>query len=163
MFNRDTKEGVVVFLDLEGVCIDRASTDFNNCSILIENLSRIKSFLKTEDEVQLFSFAIWDESDRLSFSNSGLKASLEKSIEHKIEIVPTRNEIKAIVSRFKHLRLDDVDFSAIFDKHSAFMAFILASDIENAILIDDTVPDSFMIFNVERGTVKIQTINIESL
>lgn len=147
-----------IWIDLEDTVIDNWSSGY----LLHLNVEKIKTFLneKKPHRINIWSFAIWYEKQKLDFINSGMKESIECALESLIDQYPSIEEMRALVYDFEHIHYQDTnDFILLNGKAWSFIKFAsLFSDTE-FFLIDDSVP-SLTVQNRQTNTI-IHLLNIE--
>lgn len=143
------------FFDLEETLI----TEFDNPVII--NREKVKN-LWVPPKVGIFSFAIWNETDRIQFTNF-MKPMLEDVFEFVITEVPTMDEITKLI-KTKWIAIQDRDdVFDFFDKERAFIEYCrLMYPNDNCILIDDRVDNITLRNGLVTGT-EIKTININDV
>lgn len=145
-----------VFLDLEGTIIDMWDNP-----VLI-NVDKIRDFLAKHNvsEIEIFSFAIWDENDVNAFDD--IKESLEKNLCVNIKTTHPLNDVSKIVNKFNHFQLKAIETASLWGKARSFEDFIDAThENSHCILIDDIIPMK-RIENKDTGNI-IELINVDSL
>jgi len=150
---------VKVFLDLEETIIESWSNP------LLMNVGKIGNFLHTAgvEEVGIFSFAIWNEQDRIDFVKRGIKQAIEISLGVTIKEILTVPNIANEVFWKTGLRMDINEFITIWGKQRAFIdwALITQRNEKRVILIDDVVRNIDVI-DRDRNLL-IELINVEKL
>lgn len=146
------------FFDLEETMI----TSWTDRCII--NRDKIKNFIDANNikSVNIFSFAIHDDNDRIDFIDN-IQPELEDVFDIKIVNVPTVEDIQKIILLKTGNNFDKFELLSIWGKLKTFhdfIPFMFKRDIE-AILIDDVVPNSVLVFKDKN--IKIETINILSL
>lgn len=140
-----------IFLDLEETVIQ----SIDNPILLHENISKIKSFISSEDKIILFSFALWERKDltehlsELIFSEFG-----SFDVVWKMDLFPLfqkRFGIKDI--------LDFMDFSN--DKELCFQMFILEEILSGrcgeCIFFDDRIRT----FDLRINSVLVKFVSVK--
>lgn len=158
----------ILFLDLEDTIITPVTTGWHNIDLI--NLEKIKSFI-LENKIttlNIFSFAIWNESEKEKFSDKCLPW-IESELGHKVSFIPTVDShiINACCLQ-KGLNRSTVDFSdlgAFWSKDIAFMLCIkewFKDKTDNhCFLLDDVVENVDMFFS--KNNLKISILNVDKL
>lgn len=159
-------------LDLEDTVIEAmTSSSFQYASLLDGNIRRIRKYLSRylNPQLHIFSFAIWNDSDRQSFK-AHLQEHLERQFGLRIYNIPTLEEIKTWVAARRKLHKDKLSLSDMIDflgKGEAFRDYIhqlhttLVDSSLFHVLIDDSVVDETWAWPKQH--VQGQLININSL
>lgn len=127
--------------------------------------SRIKQWLDEQGvkDIHIWSFAIWDETDKQIFLQSGMKDMIESALERSIDEFPSVKEMQAVI--FKHERMmyeSRTEFMQLNGKQWSFIKYCLGEyPGQCCILIDDAV-SSLHIKDMKSGT-EIQLINVGDL
>lgn len=137
-----------IFLDLEETLID----DWSTRNFLAENAKHIFRQLHPSDELNIFSFAIWNEKDLKDF-NLSLREPLEKFFMREFAQVPTFFQIFETVKKFRSLDIGFADFSSIFPKHLAFIEFIRATESEGEFWLFDDMVEDWDIFTANKKII----------
>jgi hypothetical protein len=139
------------FFDLEETII----SEFDNPRLI--NIKKVND-MEYPLEVGVFSFAIWNERDRIQFSNY-IQPMIEDAFGFKVITVPTMDEITSVVKQ-KWIAIEDRDdLFDFFDKERAFVEYCrIMFPGENCTLVDDRVPN----MSIHENNTIIQTINITS-
>lgn len=128
-----------VWLDLEETIISSWHE-----SLLI-NHNVIKGWLDDNHigDINIWSFAIWDEGDRDEFVESGMKASLERVLKRKILTYPSLRDMRRMIYQYEKVTYShNSDFMSMNGKHWSFIKFCAGEHPDKrCILIDDTVPN----------------------
>ena len=143
------------FFDLEETLI----TEFDNPVIM--NKDKVKQCW-FPPEVGIFSFAMWNETDRIYFTNT-IKPLLEDVFGFVITEAPTIDEITEVL-KTKWIAIQDRgDIFDFFDKERAFIEYCRLMYPEQACtLIDDRVHNTCFRNGLVTG-VEIKTININDV
>jgi hypothetical protein len=148
-----------VWIDLEETIIDSWSSG------LLINHHKIKNWLDTNniDDINIWSFAIWDEKDQKEFVSSGMHESIERVLNRKILSSVSVTEMHKLVYQYEKVRYDnDTDFMSLNGKHWSFIKFCMGHHVgQDCILIDDCVP-SWIIEDTKTGG-KITLINVRDI
>ena len=146
------------FLDLEGTIID--SWD----NRVFVNYSRVKDFLSQRmiKEVNIFSFAIWNEKDLNVFNQKDFKGWLEDALEVKIVSTPTVEDIKKVVQHHRGINWETHELISVWGKLRSFQDFCIAC-FENCscTLLDDAVPNMTQVMH--DSNLVIKTIDVETI
>ena len=145
-----------VFLDLEQTIIDEWSNP-----VLI-NVGKISNFLRQNnvDEIEIFSFAIWDENDVQGFYD--MKEALEDVLSVRITIAHRLENVAKIVNKHNRFQLELAETVSLWGKAKTFEDFIEATCRDShCILIDDVVPTK-RIDNKDTGNI-IELFNVNRL
>jgi len=116
-----------LFLDLEDTVIAPVMEGWFNTHLI--NTVKVKRFIAEfkPDAVHLFSFAIWDETQKAGFK-LGTQSILEQELGIKLNLIPMVDvEIKQACCSVRGLFPDRVDFNDMSDfwgKHEAFRLFV---------------------------------------
>ena len=156
-----------LFLDLEETIITNWSE-----SVLV-NAGAIKEWIdqmfETDRvEVRMFSFAIWNDLDKLHFEMSGMKAMIERALDVVIVEWLSVDEMRKIVEEWSGIQyFDTTDFVSMNGKHGCFEKVCLARETNaECTLIDDVVPDRSIIDrtrNLEIHFVPVQHLTNQEL
>jgi hypothetical protein len=150
-----------LFLDLEETIIK----SWDNS--LLCNVNTVKKFIETSSFVEansanllpvtIFSFAIWNEKDKLDFVWS-MQERIETVLQTKVERVVTVEEIVNSIRRNMKAHLSVHDVVSIWGKHRAFFDWCRFEEECNCRLLDDCVPNLFLV-NKDTG-FSTETINL---
>lgn len=148
---------VKVWLDLEETIID------NWDSGLLINPGRIKKWLKSTynvDEINIWSFAIWNEADKLEFVSTGMKAAIEKALECRIIDFPSVEDMQQLIEKYEGIIYDSRgEFMQLNQKRWSFMKYCLGYEPNTrCVLLDDAVP-SWELIDWKTKTV-VHLVNI---
>ena len=135
-----------VFLDLEQTLVESwdAPWRVNQCQAFRDLLVKIQTDFPNA-EFHMFSFAIWDVNDVLTFE--GFKENIENSFNIKISNIPTRDNVLRAVKSVRKLQiLDGDEMSQLFGKSDSWLDFCKCHNITDAILFDDLVNNMFSTF-----------------
>lgn len=161
-----------LFLDLEDTIITPVLNGWFQTELI--NVQKINEFIDTfkPDHVHLFSFAIWNETERQGFER-GARSMIENALNRKLECIPTVDDhiIPACcnVLRISREKVDFSECSAFWGKQGAFKLFcqdkfgarLWRSDLDSieVVLLDD------MVFNEDfdwpDSRIKGHVINID--
>ena len=146
--------------------LDLEETIINNWNDgLLINSTRIRNWLDNNniDDINIWSFAIWDEKDQLEFVKSGMKESIERVLRRQILSYPSITEMSKFVYQYEKIHYDGrTDFIAINGKHWSFIKFCMGQHPgKDCILIDDSIP-SWNIEDTKTGG-KITLINVRDI
>jgi hypothetical protein len=151
-----------VFLDLEETLII-SWDDPTFC-----NLQKLRKFFKDREveSFSVFSFAIWDEKDRVFFCNN-LKDSCESALQSKVRSFPSVDDLVSIIGKRNRISIDRHDLLQLFGKQNSFIEFCFNEAEKNPnhdnhfVLIDDVVIDC--VIESKHLNLKIEIINVDSL
>jgi hypothetical protein len=129
-----------VFLDLEDTVI--SSWDFP----VPINIQPIRDWLDSigkTPQVHIFSFAIWDASDKAKFLHDGMKKMLEQELNAEIVEWLSVTEMHDIVEEWSGFKFESrMEFMQFLGKHDAFIKLCLAREQRSrCVLIDDAIPN----------------------
>ena len=147
----------ILFLDLENTLIDA----WENRSIC-SNWRIIKNWIHSTkwDMIHVFSYAIWNNTDQLTFNNE-LRPWLEETFDIKFNpVILTVDMMRIICAHHLKIVMNKDDFFSFMKKEIAFR--IICEDKfkgYECILLDDMVKDSILTLN-DPHTV-IQTFNVK--
>ncbi len=147
-----------IFLDLEGTVI----TTWGDAMLC--NTAVVGKFLKAEGvtEVDIFSFAVYDDADRQSFNN-GIKKALEmSSLGVTINHCPTVDDMMRVVKRFTMTAWTRQEMLSVWGKYRTFVDYCRAQykDME-CVLVDDVVPNMTIVDHDKNLTIRF--VNVETL
>lgn len=147
-----------VWLDLEDTIINSWSDG------LLINYEKIKTWLDTNNigNINIWSFAIWDDTDIEYFETSGMKACIERVLDRKILAYPSVEMMQKFVFTYESIHYSSrEEFMQLNSKKWSFIKTILGrynNGPQHVVLIDDAVPTMDIIDH--NNDVKIQLINI---
>ena len=148
-----------VWLDLEATIITCWEEGF------LINQEVIKSWLDENNigDINIWSFALWDEKDRDEFITSGMKSAIEKVLDRRILTHPCIREMRAMIFKTEKLKyISTRDFIQINGKHWSFIKFCMGEHPDKkCVLIDDMVPSIEIRDSRTQGEIIL--INIEDL
>jgi hypothetical protein len=158
----------ILFLDLEDTIIEPVLTGWHN--FIPKNMDEIKRFIQEEkfEEISIFSFAIWDQTQKKQFEKSCQKW-LEKELNIPFTMVPTiDDEILQSCCKQKKIHPQTIDFKDIVDFWSKDLSFILCikdwfqneKDVD-ILLLDDAVED--MDIHIKQNNMMIRLKNVDRL
>lgn len=130
-----------VFLDLEETII----VSWHNPTLI--NVRAIKTWIDRmvvrPTTVNIFSFAIHNDTDRDVFVKHGIQRMIEEALELEVDEVLTVPEAMKIVTSWNGLHFDGVtDFIQVMGKHGAFEKVCLARESNcKCVLVDDAIPN----------------------
>lgn len=155
------KQNIKVFLDLEDTIIN----SWLNPTLINVGVIRtwIDSMVETDDvEISIFSFAIWDDKDKVDFVGTGVKASIEKALNVKVVEWLSVAEMQQIIETWSGFRYTDrTDFMQLHGKHDAFIKVCLARDEKNTcVLIDDAVPHRTTFDHERQLTIELMPVQL---
>lgn len=144
-------------MDLEETVIQQ----WGNWELIEDQCTFIfKNTLET-DEIWMFSWAIWNDSDKELF-HKRLRHPLENTLGRKITNVPSILDFMTWIRNCSHLKkMTQEDFFDFFIRKEQALAFLAMHGVfqdKHIILFDDTVTNARMEFADYRTT--IQTVNI---
>ena len=153
-----------LWLDLEGTVINNWDD-----ALFTAYIPKIRRFIKSKPndvEINIFSHAIYDDSDVNTFINSGMKDSIESSLKVDIKCYPSVEQIMNSIYKFDKIKYDSVhEFITLNGKFFSFIKFCRSlpkPDIKTCYyLIDDCVEDSLLEFHTQNK--QIVCINVNSL
>jgi len=158
--NRDQLQ---VFLDLEQTLV--ASWDDRtrmNASKRFRDLLWEVLALNPNCQINLFSFAVWDEHDVSQFME--FKDSIENEFNFKFSKIFHRGNVLDAVKKVRKLQLLDGDeMSQLFGKSDSWIDFCKHHQFGKAILFDDMVDNAIIDF-VDRTShlpFRLQTVNVK--
>ena len=179
--NALTTNKIAIFLDLEKTVIDSWDSGKlleSNIAKITRHVRTLNSLTDTKLDLGIFSFAIWNDNDRIEFIEKMLPA-----IEEVIRIDVNQDLIPSIADLVQHIKkkqnlsvFDHNEFFNFFNKKSAFLAwgeqFVKASaeqppQFKMIELIDDMVDNSIMHLMskpfADTDTTVVSTININDM
>ena len=128
---------------------------------VICNKEKVMKFVKNHSptEVNIFSFAVWDDKDRYHF-NENMKSWLEDVFEFRINRVPTVDEMVRKIHTQKGTVFTRSEFTAIWRKEKAFIDWIVETEgAGEFILIDDAVDNITMTRHRSNKTIHILNVD----
>jgi hypothetical protein len=148
-----------VFLDLEETIINSW-----NDKLFLHHVDKIRKWLDKNEikEIHIWSFAIWDESDKQHFVTSRLMEDIETALGRPIISYYSVEEMQTKVEYYEGMIYDcRTEFMQINGKRWSFIKYCLGSHKDcECILIDDAVPNQTLIDHDKNLT--IQLINVLS-
>jgi hypothetical protein len=150
-------------INIENLSFDKGYTDWINDSAIYIDLEGclinswfdrtiipdLKPVIDKMDNIKLFTFAIFNDSDMSNFKKD-IKPKIEEFFGKKIILAESRARLIPILNGDEHngRHIDNSELSDFYTKAEAFRAYISHKfDSGKYILIDDTVPDSILIMN----------------
>jgi hypothetical protein len=128
-----------IWLDLEETIINNWDDG------LLMNVSRIKHWLDVLEvkEINIWSFAIWNQDDKDFFVTSGMKGGIQRVLERDIIEFPSVEDMRAYVYEYERIKYDSQsEFMSINGKRWSFIKYCMAHQIgQHSILLDDAVPN----------------------
>lgn len=145
-----------VFLDLEATIIH----SWSNPTLC--NLQKVRNFLKTHDakQVSIFSFAIWDEKDKMYFEQN-FKKFLEEALAVEIIEWPSVDEMRQEILWKQGTAFERTEFINVWGKSRAFFDFCRVTQDEDCVLLDDVVDDE-IVTNLRTNRI-FGTVNVTRL
>ena len=143
-----------IFLDLEETIIE----SMDNPKILFDQIEKIKQFISEDDEIKIFSFAIWEESDMNETVSNIISNHFGK-----FSIV-FKNDLKPLF-RNKFGIKDDLDFMDFSnDKETCFTLFII-DQIKNGLINNDCIffDDKISTIDLNVAGVNVSLKNVKKL
>lgn len=148
-----------IFLDLEETIIESWSNP------LLMNVGKIGNFVHTSgvQEVGIFSFAIWNEQDKIDFEERHIKQAIEMALGVPINEILTVPDIANEVFWKTGVRMDISEFITIWGKQRAFIDWALITQRnENRVVLIDDVVRNIDVIDRDRNLL-IELINVEKL
>lgn len=143
-----------IFLDLEETIIE----SMDNPKILFEQIEKIKHFISEDNEIKIFSFAIWEESDMNETVSNIISNHFGK-----FSIV-FKNDLKPLFKNKFGIKddLDFMDFSN--DKETCFTLFII-DQIKNGLINNDCIffDDKISTIDLNIAGVNVSLKNVKKL
>lgn len=153
-----------VFLDLEETIIESWDNP------IIMNHKKISKFLRNLDitHVGIFSFAIWNDEDKVNFERFEIKQMIEQSLQVFVGKVLTVPEMADEVFWKQGTVIEPMEFIQLWGKQRAFLDWAMMQPRfdegeQEFILIDDVVSNVTLIDDNHGGDFRVKTININSL
>lgn len=148
-----------VFLDLEDTVISNWFEGFPVHTEQVRHFLHVKAGVT---EVDIFSFAIWDERHVDEF-NARLCADLEHQLGVRVNNVVDCATMMQSDQRFTRVRFENLmEFISLRGKADAFLNWAFANHPgEHCVLVDDIVPNR-LTHDFDTGT-RVQTINVFAL
>lgn len=149
------------------VWIDLEETIINNWNdgLFIYHVDTIRTWCKYHklENINIYSFAIYDDKDKEHFFSSGMKASIELALDCSILEYPSIAEIQHVVSKYEGIKYDSrFEFMQLNGKHWSFIKYcMLAHQGKHNVLIDDAIPTWTICDN--KTNTSIDLINIVDL
>lgn len=128
------KEDIEIFFDLEETLINDFEEGF------IRNLNPIKIFLENNNikEINIFSFAIWNDDDLETFDKWHRKG-IEDNFDIIIKDVFTVENIAKEILKLTGLSLEVTEVITMFGKEKSFMDFVKSKNFSKSVLVDDMI------------------------
>ena len=149
-----------IWIDLEETLINNWDDKY-----FLQSTRAIRKWLSEVQgltEINIWSFAIWDNTDIQHFEKSGLKKDIEEVLRFPIAQYPSVDEIQKMVYSYDKYKYNSRnEFMQLNGKMWPFMKFALQYKNTRFVLIDDAVPN--MTVNEEDNNASIQFINVTSL
>jgi hypothetical protein len=149
-----------VFLDLEDTII----TNWDEALLTNVNVITrwLESLLDSRRTIQIHSFAIWDEKDKVHFVESGMKAMIEKALDVEIIEWLSIEEMQQIVEEWSGFRFSDrIDFMQLHGKHRSFEKICLARERDcRCILLDDAIPHRTIVDHERNLTIGLVPLHL---
>jgi hypothetical protein len=153
---------VKVWLDLEETIIN----NFDD-GLFLGHVYKIKKWLDQKEikEVNIWSFAIWDDKDIKSFEFR-LKEEIELALGRPIISYPSVEQMQKLVYHYESIEYDSrSDFMQLNGKRWSFIKYCLGNqysfEANECVLIDDAVPNQTLV-DYDRN-LTIQLINVLNL
>ena len=158
--SQNVSSGLKIWLDLEETIIN------NWYDGLLIRPGKIKHWLKSTynvDEINIWSFAIWDENDKKEFVSSGMKEAIEKALECRIIDFPSVEEMQYKIEEYEGIKYDSRgEFMQLNQKRWSFMKYCLGYEPNTrCVLLDDAVP-SWELIDWKTKTV-VHLINVTDI
>ena len=153
----------LVFLDLESTVISLIEDQTYSTTELC-NIQLVREWLKDQSvtAVGIFSFAIDNDEERMTFMNSWLRKALEEGLGVTVGNVVTVEEVRNAILRKHKVKLEELwEVKQLWGKERGFVDYCKVNfrDCE-CILLDDLVDD--MIMRVGNN-ISIETVNVDNL
>ena len=154
----------LVFLDLEGTVISLIEDQSYSTTELF-NIQLVRKWLKDQgvSAVGIFSFAIDNDVERITFMNSWLRKALEEGLGVTVGNVITVEEVRNSILRKNRVKLEDLwEVKQLWGKERGFVDHCKVN-FKNCecVLLDDLVDD--MTMNVKDLALIIETVNVDNL
>jgi len=146
-----------LFLDIEGTLID----DLNNPLFLDSNIDKIRRLIPLYDEVSIFSFAIYDSTDKELYKST-LNALFKELKITNVEFLYKNDLLPVFKEHFgNNLSLIDFNCDICISKELAFYLYskTISDKYEKITLIDDRVSTQVILFN----SCMVKMININEM
>ncbi len=150
-----------LFLDLEDTIITPAIGGFAKTQLI--NVEKIQNFIQLTqpDTLNIFSFAIYDDTCLANFFNTYTDKMIEKSLGMNLINIPTVQNMIDIFTHHMRIGIGTVDISDFFQmvgKQTAFRHFVKRKSSNNLndtfILVDDVVEWEEFQFPGAKGIVR---------
>lgn len=147
----------ILYIDLEETIIRSWDQPF------LINIDRVKQFVNKHGfkEINIFSFAIWNNIDREHFEKS-IKEEIENCLQVSVNDIPTKEEILTIVRQRNRINMDSLELSTLWGKERSFEDFVFSKvSVEpiKTILIDDAVQNKIVLMD----DIRIKFVNVDDL
>ncbi len=142
-----------VFLDLEQTVIDSWDNP------LLMNVEKIRDTLDllSVTEVGIFSFAIWNDEDKVDFEKRGIKLAIENALNVKITQILTIPQIAKEIFWKTGMQLELTEFITLWGKQRAFIDWAMVThqktDKDTTIVLIDDVVQNLTITDHDRGII----------
>ena len=145
-----------IWLDLEETIIDNWNDGY-----FLSKVTKIKNWLNTKQivDINIWSYAIWDEDDKLYFQKF-YKIPIEDCLGYKIIEYPSVKDVQNFVYDYEKIRYESrTEFMTFNGKFLSFMKYGMTLKDKHIVLIDDAVPLSKLEF--PKINVTIETLNVD--
>jgi len=143
-----------IFLDLEETIIE----SMDSPKILFEQIEKIKHFISEDDDIKIFSFAIWEESDMNETVSNIISNHFGKFC------IVFKNDLKPLFKNKFGIKddLDFMDFSN--DKETCFTLFII-DQIKNGLIKNDCIffDDKISTIDLNIAGINVSLKNVKKL
>lgn len=137
----NNSQPIEVWIDLEATII----TNWHDGLLILPQISNIRRWLnfRSVSEINIWSFAIWNDADKKEFVSSGMKDSIERILSRPIILYPSIEEMKHFVHAYESIQYDSrTEFIQLNGKLWSFVKFCLGNRTnKHMVLIDDAVPN----------------------
>jgi hypothetical protein len=127
------------FLDLEQTIIESwASPD-----LIYTDPLRLWLHAQGAESVNIFSFALWNEKDKVAFVDRGIRHSIETALGLPVRTYPAVTDMMRAEQQVNHTNFENVqEYIGLRGKKDAFRNYMqCVGSFTRAVLIDDVVPD----------------------
>lgn len=147
-----------IFFDLEGVLIE----SWLDPVILMNIMPLFANADCLVNVINIFSFAIYDDSDRERFNNE-IRPRIEDAFGKKVGLVLTRDDIiTAVNDKFPGRHIGKYELTDFYDKETAFQAYVRSlHNPGEYVLIDDCVEDTRLIISDGETNTEICTACVD--
>ena len=153
-----------VFLDLEQTVTTLIEDQLYSTTELI-GIQKMRKFLKERNAsvVSIFSFAIDNDEERMTFLNSWLRRALEEGLGVKILEVITVEEVRNAILKRRRAKFEELwEVKQLVGKEVGFLDYVRQHHKNcHCILIDDMVETSKMTFS--NSGLEVEMINVDDL